>query len=51
MMKEHIKELMNVVTDVLPFFMIATVFLVFACVYGHTHFHPDTLMLSCNYLP
>lgn len=50
-MKEHLKELMNVITDVLPFFMIATVFIGFAYAYGHTHFQSDTLMLSCNYLP
>ncbi len=57
MTTEHLKELLNITTQVLPFLMTTALFIGLAHSYRHTlsPLHTESaaelIKLSCNYLP
>jgi len=57
MTTEHLKEILNITTQVLPFLMTTALFIGFAHSYKQTltPLHADSaaelIKLSCNYLP
>ncbi len=57
MTKNHLKDVLNVLSQVLPFLTITFIFVSLAYTYGHTlstlhvDHSSDLVRLSCTYLP